>query len=89
MAFRRAGKRAGIINPRFHDLRHDFASKLIQNGVDIYSVKELLGHKDIRMILRYAHLAPDSLKSSLKVLDQIEDYYDSMTVGEKEKGSLS
>jgi integrase len=86
MAFRRACKRAGIINLRFHDLRHDFASRLVQNGVDIYSVKELLGHKDIRMTLRYAHLAPDSLKSSVKVLDQIEDYYDSMTVGENQKG---
>ena len=57
--FENAVKRAGIPHVRFHDLRHTFASHLVMGGVDIRTVQELLGHKDIRMTMRYSHLAPD------------------------------
>jgi len=72
VAFKRACKRGNVDNFRFHDLRHDFASMLVQSGVPIQVVKELLGHKDLRMTMRYAHLAPENLRSAVNVLEENE-----------------
>jgi site-specific recombinase XerD len=54
-AFRTACKRAGLVGLRFHDLRHTFATNLVMNGVDLVTVKEILGHSDIAMTVRYSH----------------------------------
>lgn len=70
MALRRANKQAGIEDFRFHDLRHTFASILVQRGVDLYRVQNLLGDRDGRMSQRYSHLAPENLREAVKVLDQ-------------------
>ena len=73
VTFRTARKALGLekdIEYVPHALRHTCASRLVQNGVDILYVQKWLGHKDITMTQRYAHLAPDSLKHAIKALEE-------------------
>jgi integrase len=65
-------KKAGLSHIRFHDLRHTFASWLASSGkVDIYTLKELLGHSDIEMTQRYAHLINGALLKAVNVADEV------------------
>src|SRR5208337_407232 len=68
-AFRQAVKESRIEHFRFHDLRHTFATRLIQKGIDLYKVSKLLGHKDISTTQRYAHHYPESLRDGVEILD--------------------
>ena len=67
--FCEARDRAGIPDFRFHDMRHTFATRLVQRGVDLYKVQRLLGHKTSLMTQRYAHHSPESLREGVNVLD--------------------
>jgi integrase len=70
-SFNTALRKAEIYKATFHSLRHTFASHLVMNGVDLATVKELLGHKSLTMTLRYSHLAPGHRTKAVKVLDSV------------------
>ncbi|HUN89659.1 MAG TPA: site-specific integrase [Terriglobales bacterium] len=71
MAFLRACKAVGVSDFRFHDCRHTAASWMRMSGADIQDVAEVLGHKDLRMTKRYAHLSPQHLKETMRRLDGV------------------
>jgi integrase len=68
-AYETALARAGITDFTFHDLRHTTASQLILAGVTLQEVKEILGHSDIKLTLRYAHLKPAQLRTAVTRID--------------------
>ena len=68
-AFENAVVRAKLIDFHWHDLRHTFASWAVQRGATLQEVKELLGHGSLAMVMRYAHLSPEHLRSAVARLD--------------------
>lgn len=70
-AWNAACRRAGIEDFRFHDLRHTWASWLIQSGVPLSVLQEMGGWESIEMVRRYAHLAPNHLTEHAKQIDSI------------------
>jgi len=69
-SFRLALSKAKIDEFHFHDLRHTFATRLVQRGIDLYKVQQLLGHKSPIMTQRYAHHYPESLRDGVEILDR-------------------
>ncbi len=63
-------KTAQLEDFKFHDLRHHFASMLVKEGEDLYMVSQLLGHSDMTMSMRYAHISADAKKAAVGKLDK-------------------
>jgi integrase len=68
-SFVRATKKAGLVDLRFHDLRHVFASNLRMRGADLLDIKEYLGHKSLAMTARYAHITTERRQEVIQLLD--------------------
>ena len=76
-AFKATVKRAKIADFKFHDLRHTFASYLVMAGIPLNTIRELLGHSSINMVLRYSHLAAghksEAMEKLVTILSQKEE----------------
>ena len=73
----RTQKAAGVRRTGWHVCRHTFASHLVMKGVPLAAVQLLMGHTTIAMTMRYAHLAPDHLRSAMEVLEAPTAFDDS------------
>jgi integrase len=87
-AWREALKRAGIVDFRWHDLRHTWASWLVQNGTPLYVVQEMGAWESEGMVRRYAHLAPAHLAKHAEVISAMLDGTNSAQP-EKDEGPSS
>lgn len=68
-AFNAAKEKAGIKNFRFHDLRHTVATRLVEKGIDLAVVQDLLAHSNIQTTMRYAHPVPKRKLEAIQALD--------------------
>ncbi len=70
-AWKKAAREASVLDFRFHDLRHTTASYLAMNGYSLLDIATLLGHKDLQMTKRYAHLSQEHKKKMVSAMTQI------------------
>jgi integrase len=66
--FRRAVRKVGLVNFRFHDLRHTTATRLLQGGVGLDVVADVLGHATLQMARRYAHVGVSNMRDAMASL---------------------
>ena len=69
--FRKHADDMGLFGFKFHNLRDTFASHLVQNGINLKLIQELLGHDSIQTTLIYAHLSPDDKFKAINIMDRI------------------
>lgn len=71
------GFNTGVTDDRekvvYHTLRHTFASWQVQDGMDLYTLQKLMGHKSFQMVQRYAHLAPENLKKATNIFNRMDN----------------
>jgi integrase len=85
MSIRKAIQRTGLRDCRIHTLRHTHASRLVQNGMSVYEVKEILGHSDIKTTLRYAHLEQRQVTSKARdVINRLNRNSDRLVLVQKQ-----
>jgi integrase len=84
-SFERVLKLAGIKDFTFHDLRHTFASHLVMSGCNLRSVQQLMGHKDIKMTMRYSHLSKEHLQEAVAKLDRLWTPYGHQSIDSSEE----
>ena len=88
-AWRRALKRAGIENFRWHDLRHTWASWLTQKGVPLNVIQEMGAWESTEMVKRYAHLAPEQFRKHAMVVDELLNNTILTQSGNQESGNIT
>jgi len=88
-AFLAALRRSGIKHCRFHDMRHTFATRLVMAGVDLVTVKELLGHRSIETTMIYSHPTPEHKRRAVEAVNKNSDgHYMDTTAGKPFSGKL-
>ena len=86
-SFYAACRKAKVFKFRFHDTRHTFATRLVQEGVDLYAVQKLGRWKSISMVERYAHHCPESLRPGVEALDRISTNLAQLPATDTKKGA--
>ena len=87
-SFRNALKRSGLVDVRFHDLRHTSATMMVMGGVDLVTVKEILGHASIEMTMRYAHPTTEGKMGAVNAIEKQMEDFDKHDLSTKAKSTI-